>query len=649
MWRIVILLVSVEQGVSVYYEDASMGTKTKIENFGTAGVKELHPGDSIVMVANVNIIFKSETIQEKLDKFIGVIDGIEKVVEGYKTVKSIFSVVDTAKKAMGGCLEAIMKFDQSAGEFKDKAELFKKLYSSVSSVAEKIDTGDNKVLAASAGLLDSGIKKTLDFITTDPEKWLRENSVEDIKELIGKIEGLNTAIEESCSGEEKKEEEKKFDIFDSLRTAISAIPVRFVLDNVMMSKADSNTADIAWTYSVSETDEKYFGVSNVSKYIDSLLKVIVSEGYSEFVPSYVLLIPGMDDPYDKEEAIKYIQATEGEIEKFKAKDTSGEVTFTAWIERSFSAYSLKNGESDVFSLSCDNETATYENGVLTFTGDGMISVVPSGVEDGILHIEDSEGNRYTYVIDVVEAHECVAGQRQIILAPTEETDGFGVVCCKECSEVMELVSLTAEDICEEHDFAEPAVRALATCTSAGVVTKECTVCGTVEYQFEKMTEHLGEWIVTKAPTAFVEGERELTCKECSEVLESEILPITRETFGYLESLSEGVLTGIPEGVTVEMLSYHYENMGLHITVTGADEFVGTGCRVYFGEAVYTVIVSGDVNGDGRLNAFDTNILCREMTGECTLFGDFEKAADLNGDNVFNSIDLNILLRLMAQN
>jgi hypothetical protein len=97
-----------------------------------------------------------------------------------------------------------------------------------------------------------------------------------------------------------------------------------------------------------------------------------------------------------------------------------------------------NTPSSDFVLSCDNETAKYENGVLTFTGDGMISVLPQSMEGGTLYIEDSEGNTYTYVIDVVEEHTCTAGEREVIIAPTSEYDGFAVKCCPICDDIMEI-------------------------------------------------------------------------------------------------------------------------------------------------------------------------------------------------------------------
>jgi chemotaxis protein histidine kinase CheA len=140
------------------------------------------------------------------------------------------------------------------------------------------------------------------------------------------------------------------------------------------------------------------------------------------MPSPLQLIPGLDDPLGKEEAIKYIQATEQEIKEFQAKDSTGEITFTVRAERSgvYSARTynaIPSSSEEPFLITCDNDTAVYEDGVLTFTGDGTISVIPQDQLGGTLVIEDSEGNTYTYVIDVVEQHDCTAGEQQVVVKP----------------------------------------------------------------------------------------------------------------------------------------------------------------------------------------------------------------------------------------
>ena len=56
----------------------------------------------------------------------------------------------------------------------------------------------------------------------------------------------------------------------------------------------------------------------------------MAEIYEETVPSYVQRIPGLDDPMNYNDVKREIIAVEKEIEQFKAKDATGEVTFRAY-------------------------------------------------------------------------------------------------------------------------------------------------------------------------------------------------------------------------------------------------------------------------------------------------------------------------------
>ena len=309
--------------------------------------------------------------------------------------------------------------------------------------------------------------------------------------------------------------------------------MKFVLTNVIMKEDEGNTTRIPWSYTVLPTSTRYFGVSNVSQLLMSYLQVIAGEVYEENMPGILQLIPGLDDPFNKDEAVKYIQATEGEIMRVQAVDTSGAVTFRSWIEsgnmRQRSTFALARDHADAaepFLLSSDNENAVYEDGVLTFTGGGSIMVTPQSQAGGTLYVEDSEGNLYTYVINVVEAHECTAGEAQVIFPVTEESDGFAVKCCEICDEIMEVEVLHKEDRCEEHSFGEWVTELEATCVDNGMKARTCEACGTVEYDFTTTDEHTpGEWVIVREATETEEGLKEQRCIHCEELLESETIPV----------------------------------------------------------------------------------------------------------------------------
>ena len=491
-----------------------------------------------------------------------------------------------------------------------------------------------------------------------------------------KISALENSITSSSTS-------RKFDIYDSIRTAISAIPIRFVLKNVIMTEDESNTTDIPWSYSVTSASEQYFGVANVSKYIMSFVQVALGDVYDDNMPFYLKLLPGLDDPFNKDSAIKYIQATEDEITLIKAKDATGEVKFKVWIERKTQGDSLLSTSNDDFILSCDNESAVYENDVLSFTGDGMIMITPCSGADGTLHIEDSAGNTYVYDVDVVSPHNCVASDLEVIVEATSEHDGFAVHSCDICGEIMDIEILQYTNFCEAHNFSDWITESEATCSENGVQYRVCSACGYLEYSFsesssghtvttwsitkeatcfsegektgicdvcgneviepiEMLSHTEGDWVISKTATAFETGLQELHCAICGSLLDTAVIPMTDETFGLDLSNESRIITGLPEGVTPDMLLAHYNNMGMEPTITSAEgitpEFVGTGCMIVYADTTFTVVLKGDVNGDGLIDVFDLYIILGYINSTVALSGTYYDAGRVCGNEDIDIFD-----------
>ena len=59
------------------------------------------------------------------------------------------------------------------------------------------------------------------------------------------------------------------------------------------------------------------------------------------------------------------------------------------------------------------------------------------------------------------------------------------------------------------------------------------------------------------------------------------------------------------------------------------------------------VIRGDLNGDGKVNSIDTNVMKRLMSGASTGSDEQNKAADVNGDGKVNSYDTNRLKRYIA--
>jgi len=671
-------LVQVEQGMGVYYSDGSSKHKIEVSDWADSGLlREFQPGDQIIIEMSVNIFFQSEVIQYQLEQLIGVVDDIENLVNAVKVVKTVFELVNIVSGCVNGCASAIDNIVDGAVELTNKMKLFKELHACLVEFIDVYGETGNATLDAAISLGNSGIQATLALLTADPEAWYELATEDDIAQLILDIETLGIAIE--AAGEPSL---ASFDIFDSIRTAISAIPVVFNLKSVILTEDPENTTSIPWSYSTYHTGPHYFGVSSVSKYLEALTTAAAGELYEEFMPGVLQLIPGLDDPLGKEEAVRYIQATEKEIAKFQARTATGDVSFRVWVVRSG-----QTGADESFTLSSDNKTASYDNGVLTFTGNGTIEVTPNDTTDGTLYIEDSDGNTYVYEMDVVEQHDCTAGEQETVIPPSADIDGFAVKRCTVCGDILEIINLPAADYCETHTYSDWAEHTPSDCETRGMNVRSCSVCGAVEYALVGGEGHVSEnWTVTKEATcvadgeqtghcsvcgedvvcvipasghgeltwsvvaeadAFHEGLREQWCGLCGELVQTEVIPMTRESFGYGEDDNHWIV-GLPQNVTPAMLIAHYANMGLDVTVTGPNgevvEVIGSGCKVQFGDQVYTVVLTGDVNGDGKVNTMDLGLMMRHLNG----WDDpaHHGACDVNGDGEINNRDYAVLQRYL---
>ena len=554
-------LIQIEQGMEVYYSDGTSEKRVETTQFnGIHELREFNPGDKIVIKASVNIFFKSAAIEQRLESMIGFVDNMEHLVKSYKAVKTGFDLISGVSNCISNCSNALNDFIVSDSSVQDsKFKLFKELYTEISGLMTSYSSSGNGTIDAATTLANSGITKTFDAITNDPGEWLVKHSISDIYSLMKNVKRLTNSITKS------KTASRKFNIFDSLRTAISAIPVSFMLTNVIVTEDENNTTSIPLSYSVTKAEAQYNGVSNYSKYITSLVQAAAGEIYDDTMPGIFRLIPGLDDPLNKDEAIRYIQATEDEITKFKAKAADGNVKFKVWVERKdVTLASLLGSDDDNFVIECDNDSASYENNILTFTGDANISVTPKSLTDGILHIEDSNGNAYVYDISVVEKHTCTAGSSEVVIPSTDEYDGFAVKCCETCGEVLEVQLLTAEDACTEHSFGEWTVESEPTCSESGIKSRICSVCGKVEEEFIPTVDHTCEtWTLVESPTCSEEGVEKSVCSVCGEEAYRAIEKTAHKGGMWI---TEKESTCSEDGVAVEICSVCHEKLERHITI-----------------------------------------------------------------------------------
>ena len=527
--------VQIEQGMEIYYSDGSSKEKIEKSTWEGTGVREFYPNDQIIIETTTNIFFESEIMERQIQSWIGIVNGVEHLLNSLKAVKKVTDLTTSFVNCVVNCVNALDSFDFTlVTEDEEKLKLMRSLYSNISGLMLSHSKFEDKTLDAAIRLADAGFRDSLKALTEDPEDWIKKHSVKDIRELLSKTKALGLALTAS------EEVPQAFNIFDSLRTAISAIPIRFALRNVVMNESERNTTSIPWSYTTYPANPQYFGISNVGKYIWSLGIAACGEAYDDYMPWYFKLLPGMDDPFNKEEAISYIHATEKEIARVKAKDATGKVTFTVRVERAHDTTpSLYEVEETPFTLSCNNPTAVIENNILTFTGDGTISITPNSLEDGVLYIEDSTGNQYTYQIDVVPQHDCTSDTWISLVQPEDDEVGYHVKCCDICGDI---IAVEEARLCEEHSYGSSVQVVPDGCVEGGVYEKVCTVCGHAEYEYTEPLNHTwDEGIITTEPTINSPGEILYTCTRCGQT-QTETLPMLPHEHAYIAVITAPTCT-----------------------------------------------------------------------------------------------------------
>ena len=74
--------------------------------------------------------------------------------------------------------------------------------------------------------------------------------------------------------------------------------------------------------------------------------------------------------------------------------------------------------------------------------------------------------------------------------------------------------------------------------------------------------------------------------------------------------------------------------------------LATGMTAVTGNTSVTVVVTGDANGDGKLNGVDMVQLQSHLLGKATLTGACKQAVDINGDGKINGVDLVQMLSVL---
>lgn len=76
-----------------------------------------------------------------------------------------------------------------------------------------------------------------------------------------------------------------------------------------------------------------------------------------------------------------------------------------------------------------------------------------------------------------------------------------------------------------------------------------------------------------------------------------------------------------------------------IEIKSEEKTIGTGDKISFNGKSYTVVIYGDLTGDGKINSADLLKMRQYLLGEANLSGAYKEAAHLANENKINSADL----------
>ena len=522
------ILTGVEQTSIVHYSNGEKKSTCFMNEAGTVAkdfATVFEPGDQLVFDLNITAKYVSELMEYRIEQYLEQIDIFEGTNKVCKVVVGVAELITSIK----GLAASAAGFNIATLSGKnipvEKMKLVSEIISTSSQIVKIIDVkadciADSPIgsLVLSIGSIVSPILKTF----ADPKEaidWVRSSSISDMSSLLTDLKGYINACERAAAV-------RNFNVFDAMRAAISAIPVAFVLEGVIFrTDYENSTVSIPKSYTTTKAEAQYFGVDDVNKYLKSISEVYAIKTFNDFSPSIIQLLAELEFDEIYVENVEYILATQEKINQVKITNQenaeNGGVKVKSWIEpMGSSTYSLRRtapaSAEDLFELSCsDNETAVYEDGVLTFSGSGTLDVVPKGNTNGVLHIEREDGTKVEVDLIVVEEHDCEKA-RHIIMAPTEDSVGYAVDYCSICEEVMDVIELDAAACSGNHTYSKWETLTEADCVASGIRTRSCINCGYTETDFSDALGHRYSSETTTEPTCTKEGINTFTCSVCDD-------------------------------------------------------------------------------------------------------------------------------------
>ena len=186
-----------------------------------------------------------------------------------------------------------------------------------------------------------------------------------------------------------------------------------------------------------------------------------------------------------------------------------------------------------------------------------------------------------------------------------------------------------------------------TCTEGGYTTHTCIYCDDsyVDAHTEPLDHSFTNYVSDNNATDTADGTKTAKCDRCDVtntiIDEGSMLSLPTTITSDIFAVDEGDIHKITSGTTASELIEGI-NEKAYIKVYSGDQevsgdtLIGTGMVVKLiiaGQVrdAVTVVVTGDINGDGKITATDVLVMKSYLLQMSTLEGAYATAADLNGD------------------
>ena len=396
----------------------------------------------------------------------------------------------------------------------------------------------------------SGLWDELQAIAENPGS-LKEYSDKELSALNSRIRAVQKAAQEDLRNP-----------YAAIAAAIELMPMQFILTDSYVATVEESTTVIPSTIVVEPTGREYYSISSVPQYVMEVLEAYAGDALdAPRIAQFLGKTPAENPEETGEETVKI---PEGGTKEYNVSATAG-TGFKAWVEQP----AARAGASE-FKLSVNNDSAEAVDGVLHFTGSGILSVTAESGSGGVLCIEADDGTVKRCPIEVVEAHECGSEDWVTAAEPSGQESGLRVKYCDVCGEIIDMQEM---ELCDSHEFSPYYETESPDLTSSGVKKRVCVHCGCTQYVY---------------------------------------------TDAYALN---GYVYAFPEGTSIREAEEFFGSRGIQAVFAEPGETqAATGTGFSSGGRNYQIVITGDVNGDAEVNMFDTFEITDHIKGEKTLTG-----------------------------